>query len=107
MIKIRRCCCKRCHSNDIFFNDINKFSKEYSALVLDVRSKQEFDEYHINGAINVPLWNIKNAISNIVTDFNRYIVVYCTSGVRSKRAQNILWSMGYKNVFNVVDGYYW
>lgn len=83
------------------FDLINK----YSVILLDVRSPQEFKEGHLNGAINVPLCEVKMKVPKIVTDKNKYIIAYCTSGIRSKKAQNILNSIGYKNVYNLASGY--
>ena len=102
----RCCCCKRCSSNDIYFADIMQFAIEYSAIIIDVRSRQEFDEWHVDGSINIPLWDIKIKVPEILKNKNKCIVVYCSSGIRSKKAQRILLSMGYENVYNVCDGFY-
>ncbi|MBP3502988.1 MAG: rhodanese-like domain-containing protein [Clostridia bacterium] len=77
----------------------------YSAILLDVRSRQEFKEGHIDGAINIPLCDVKKEVPKRITDKNKYIIVYCTSGIRSKKAQKILNSMGYKNVYNLISGF--
>lgn len=79
--------------------------KKFSFLVIDVRSEQEYREGHINGAINIPLYEIKNVISQKVTDKDQQMILYCSGGVRSKKAQIILNSMGYKNVYNLVEGF--
>ena len=106
MIKIKRCCCyKRCAENDISYNEMINLLNKYSAILLDVRSNQEFKEGHFDGAINVPLCDIKKKIQKKISNKNKYIIAYCTSGIRSKKAQKILNSIGYKNVYNLVSGY--
>lgn len=82
------------------------YSKKYSAIIIDVRSIQEYQEWHIDGAINIPVWDIKQKILNYTESKDQYIILYCSSGVRSKKAQSILWNMGFKNVFNVNGGFY-
>ena len=102
---MKRYCCYRNETNgDISYNEMQKILKTKSAILIDVRSKQEFNEGHFNGAINIPLNDI-NIITNKIKDKNKYIILYCSSGIRSKKAQKILISDGYMNVYNLVDGY--
>lgn len=103
---IRRCCYTRYSNYDIYFNDIEKLVGEHSAIVIDVRSPQEYKESHINGSINIPLWSIGKNIFNVTENKNKYIILYCSSGIRSKRAQKILKGLGYKNVFNVNEAFF-
>lgn len=106
MIVIRRCCCyKRCAENDIYYNDMINILNKYSAILLDVRSNQEFKEGHMNGAINIPLCDVKKEAPKKIRDKNKYIIAYCTSGIRSKKAQKILNSIGYENVYNLMSGF--
>lgn len=106
MIVIRRCCCyKRCAENDIYYNDMINIVNKYSVILLDVRSNQEFKEGHMDGAINIPLCDVKKEAPKKISDKNKYIIAYCTSGIRSKKAQKILNSMGYKNVYNLMSGF--
>ena len=74
------------------------------ALIVDVRSSQEYNEWHLPGAINIPYYEIKRDIGNIVKDKNQEIVVYCQEGVRSKQAYKILKNLKYENVFNLYNG---
>lgn len=79
---------------------------KYPTIIVDVRSEQEFKEGHINGAINIPLYKVKSDFQKKVKNKNEYIVLYCTSGIRSKKTQNILISMGYTNVYNLISEFY-
>lgn len=82
-----------------------KNMKEQKIVIIDVRSKQEYDEGHIDGAISVPEYEIRTKINKIVENENEIIIVYCSTGRRSKKAQKTLNKLGYINVFNLYNGY--
>lgn len=69
------------------------------AVLLDVRSADEYKNGHLDKAVNAPYTEIHVAISSIVPDKERNIIVYCTTGKRSSQAKYTLDYMGYKNVF--------
>lgn len=69
------------------------------AIVLDVRTKTEYEEEHIKGAINIPLDSIKIGNKKLPNK-DKTILVYCKSGSRSKEASSKLVNMGYKNIYN-------
>ena len=71
-------------------------------FIIDVRSKREYEEGHLNGAINLPSFNIKRNIDKINT--NKKILVYCQSGERSKKALKTIEDYGIKNVYNLKGG---
>ncbi len=74
------------------------------AVVVDVRSQQEYDEKHIDGAINIPEYEINNEVVDILQDNENGIILYCTVGVRSKKAWKKLTKLGYKNVYTLYGG---
>lgn len=80
-------------------------SVDYSALVkqgaivLDVRSKSEFDSGHIKGAVNISVDQLASNLSKL-KDKNKPIITCCASGMRSASAKNILQSNGYTQVYN-------
>ena len=76
--------------------------KEY--LMIDVRSPREFRENHIVGAINVPLPEIKRKIEKQITDKNKKILVCCQSGMRSRKAVEMMEEMNYTQVYNLKGG---
>jgi phage shock protein E len=69
-------------------------------LIIDVRTAQEYDSGHIDGALNIPYDVIEARIAEVTTDKDREIVVYCGSGRRSGIALKTLTQMGYKQVVN-------
>ena len=90
---------------DIFKQpDINKGLKEYAetenAVLLDVRTPQEYGEGHIPGSKNVPLQNL-DKVRSVVENKDAELFVYCYSGARSRQATAMLQHMGYTNVQNI------
>ena len=78
-----------------------KIANSQPVAIIDVRSKQEYKEGHIDGAINIPLFDIKRDIQTYVADKNTIVILYCDAGVRSRKAQKILISLGYRNAYNL------
>lgn len=81
--------------------------KEYAEngnIVIDVRSPQEYQEGHIDNAICIPEYEIVYRCKQIIKDKKQVIVVYCSSGQRSKKAQRELTRAGYSNVYNLYNG---
>ena len=70
------------------------------AIIVDVREKEEYDEEHLDDAINIPYTEIVNKISEYA-DTDTKIIVYCKSGVRSNKAANSLINAGYKNIYDL------
>ena len=69
------------------------------AVVLDVRSKGEFEGGHIRGAVNIPVDQLRNNFSRL-KDKTKPIITCCASGMRSASAKSILLSNGYTTVYN-------
>ena len=104
-----RKCCKRC----FYYRQNNTRSVDYKntlimqqkgAKIVDVRSIQEYNEYHITGAINIPVFELKYKIGNYNISKSDTIIVYCQSGARSQKALLELIEMGYKNVYQLEGG---
>ena len=73
-------------------------------IILDVRSRREFKEKHINGAINIPIYDIRTNLEKNIKDKNSKILMCCQSGVRSKKALQIAKELGYQEVYNLKGG---
>ena len=63
------------------------------AVILDVRSVNEFKSGHISGSKNVPVENIRNKVSDI-KKVNKPVITVCRSGARSGMAKSILKAAG-------------
>ena len=71
------------------------------AILIDVREIDEYNEGHLDKAINISYTIIKDKIGDYTKDLNQKIVVYCKSGVRSNKAANYLLDLGYKNIYDL------
>ncbi|MBF1555306.1 MAG: FAD-dependent oxidoreductase, partial [Prevotella pleuritidis] len=72
-------------------------------LLLDVRTPAEFELGTIEGAVNIPLDNLRERICEIPR--NKKIVIFCAVGLRGYLAQRILMGRGYADVWNLSGGY--
>ncbi len=71
-----------------------------NVILLDVRTKEEFDQGHIPNALLLPNTEIKKQAGEKLPDKNALILVYCRSGNRSKSASEELLAMGYTKVYD-------
>ena len=70
--------------------------KDY--VIIDARTEEEFAEGHIENAILIPEYEIKDRAEKELPDKEQLILVYCRSGRRSKIASEELVKLGYTNV---------
>lgn len=84
--------------NAFIFSACNQVTIPKDAVLIDVRTPEEFNEGSAKGAINIPLSELQNRANEIDTSKN--IVVFCRSGSRAKSAKEILEQMGYQKVIN-------
>lgn len=71
---------------------------EDNYIILDVRTQEEYDDGHIEGAILIPDYDIGEKAESILLDKEQLLLVYCRSGRRSKNAASELIDLGYSNV---------
>ena len=85
-------------------SDIDQGIKEYSetrgAVLLDVRTPQEYQQGHIPGSKNIPLQEL-DRVGSAAGGKDTPLFVYCHSGARSCRAVGALRRMGYFNIKNI------
>jgi len=99
----RRRCCRNMQNGDITIEEL-KIKALQGAILLDVRSNQEYREAHLQGAINIPDFEIFKRIQREIPKKNQLIILYCQYGGRSKSASLILKKLGYTNVYNLYGG---
>ena len=84
--------------------DINRgvanFRNTEGAILVDVRTPQEYREGHIPGSKNLPLQTI-DKVADLVENKDTALYVYCHSGARSRQAVSHLQYLGYSNVNNI------
>jgi len=73
-------------------------------VILDVRTKGEYDSGHIYGATLIPVADLPTRIGELAGHVNDEILVYCGSGGRSQTASGILDSNGFTKVYNMLGG---
>lgn len=78
--------------------------QEANLIVLDVRTKGEYEKGNIQNSINVPVDEIEKDILSKIPTKDVKIFVYCLSGSRSVAAVEQMIKLGYKNVFGVKNG---
>jgi phage shock protein E len=71
------------------------------ALVIDVRSAEEFHSGHVPNAVNISLGELRESLPRRVQDKKQVLLLHCLSGTRSGIAKRQLNGMGYTNVFNL------
>ena len=69
-------------------------------IILDVRTPEEFDGGHIENAILLPDYEVKDNVQNISPDKTKTILIYCRTGRRSEIAAKQLINMGYTNAID-------
>jgi rhodanese-related sulfurtransferase len=68
------------------------------AVIVDVRTAQEFASGHVKGSINIPLNMLPEKMKQLPK--NKPIITCCASGMRSATAKNILQQQGFAEVYN-------
>jgi phage shock protein E len=81
-------------SNSVFANETQ------NAIWIDVRTSDEFNAGHLQGAIHIPYEEIGARIGEVTTDKNTTIHLYCRSGNRSGIAQQTLQALGFSKAVN-------
>ena len=81
-----------------FFNTVGK-KIDSGALVVDVRSKDEYEDGHFPKALNLPVGELQERAAELGPK-DKAIVLYCASGARSAMGARILKSLGFTDVTN-------
>ncbi len=79
---------------------VDEWKKTPGAVLLDVRTPDEYSQGRIPGSLNIPLQEIQGAPGSI-PDKGTPLFVYCLSGARSSQAVHALKQMGYQNVTSI------
>ena len=76
--------------------------REAGAFILDVRTAEEWNEYHIPGSTLIPLDQLSRRLAEVPRE--REVVVVCRSGNRSATARDLLLKAGYPQVSSLAGG---
>ena len=94
---------RRGEEGAIDYTKFRKFEKN-NAVILDVRSVQEYREGHLEGAIIIPEYEIRKNIEKKIENKMQLILIYCKSGLRSKIAYDEMKKLGYMNIYYLKNG---
>lgn len=78
---------------------LDMMNNETDYIIIDVRTESEYQQGHIKNAINIPNESIDESVSEILTNKDQLLLVYCRSGNRSKQASEKLSKLGYSNIY--------
>lgn len=87
---------------DLNKDELDRFLKD-GAVLVDVRSPQEYREGHLEGAMLIPEYELISKHSKSFKSKDETIILYCSNGLRSKKAQRKLEKLGYTNVYNLIN----
>ena len=71
-------------------------------VILDVRTPSEYNDGHLEGAINIPVDSLAGSLDELSEDDE--LLVYCRTGNRSARAVGILEDGGFTKIFHMDEG---
>jgi rhodanese-related sulfurtransferase len=80
-----------------------KIKNKENITILDVRTGEEYERGHIDGAVNIHIDDLRKNLNKL--DAGSEIIVYCRSGYRAYQAFRILKNMGFKNI-KILNGSY-
>jgi rhodanese-related sulfurtransferase len=96
-------------NSDPYFDNAEKLAELMASgtefVLVDTRTREEWDEGYLPGAIHIPYEEIGDRPPT--TDKKAMIVVYCHSGVRSETAKQTLRDLGYEQVYNFGGIVHW
>lgn len=87
--------------NIFYWNDLG--DSDDNSFLVDVRSEKEFHRGHIEGAVNIPVDELRDRLAEIPKGLR--IDIYCEAGLRGYLASRILKQNGFEEVFNLSGGY--
>lgn len=98
------CGCSNNNTNSdlISYMDAKEKIINNGAILIDVRSEEEYAENHIQGATLLNVEEIDEITAkDVINTLDTEVIVYCQSGNRSSQAKKILQDLGYTNVFDL------
>lgn len=90
-------------------DEAKEMMENEDVIIVDVRTEEEFEEQHIEGAILIPDYEIEELAEEKLPDKDATILIYCRTGRRSENASRALIEMGYTSVYDfggIVDWEY-
>ena len=95
---------KGMHNNLSLEDFVQGYQKDKNALCLDVRTKQEYDFWHLPDAINFDYLSKTLADDLEKLPENKTYYIYCRTSRRSLRVCQLMRNMGFKEIYHLDDG---
>ena len=84
---------------------ISQFQSDENAIILDVRTPEEFETSRIPNSKNIDFYNPQNFMLEIEKlDKDNSYYVYCRTGVRSANSCQLMNELGFNKVYNLLGG---
>ncbi len=89
---------------DVNATEFKQIMQNKQVIILDVRTKDEYENGHIKDAINIDFYSpfFENQIKKL--PLNKIYLIYCHSGRRSLEAANLMDSLGFRQIYNLSNG---
>ena len=92
----------RCNNRNLIYNlvgyeKVREMIFDQNNILIDVRSNNEYNIMHVVNAVNIPVSKLRFCENEYKC--KKAIILYCSSGIRTKEAITILNSMGYTNIY--------
>lgn len=85
---------------------VSQLEADTNAVILDVRTEDEWNEGFIENAINIDIYKGQGFIYEVEElDKSKNFYVYCKAGGRSQQACDIMNQLGFENTYNLVGGF--
>ena len=97
---------KQAHYRELDIREAAELLQNLSPLLLDVRTRAEFDNGHIKNAILIPVQELQKRVGELSEYKHSDILIYCATGNRSTVASKILVDNGFKRIANMRYGIY-
>lgn len=85
---------------------VSQLEADENAVILDVRTEDEWNDGYIPNAINIDIYKGQGFIYEVdQLDKSKNYYVYCKAGARSHQACSVMNQLGFENTFNLVGGF--
>ena len=91
--------------NNVGFGEFKTILDKNNYALVDVRTPEEFNEGHIDGAVNINFYDATFDSDIQKLNKDKTVMVYCRSGGRSSNAMNKMVGMGFSKVYNLTGGF--
>lgn len=87
---------------NISSDEARKLMSDHKAVLIDLRSNEEYQKNNIGGSLNIPLIDISKNPYCLYEYKDRLIILYCQRGSKSLLGANLLIEAGYSNIYNII-----